>query len=320
MHVKKMAKLFVGLVLVVLLLVMCNGPKLAHAAAATPQFGSKCTGLGPNPTPLGAVPAPFLKVPFSESLSKNSLAVSNGWLTASDEIPVTRTLSHHAMDWEFENSPDHGYEYPVFSSTDGCAYASYQYISVYQNGPPDGKLHQYGLGAGLVIEVRAPNGFVIQYIHLSYYLPNIPFVGATAVPDPADPAHPDWSPSGLFQSADALFSEGVQVHAGQLLGFQGDTGIGLDWKDNYNDTTHIVLPRNRQLLPPWDPTQLHYQVYQGRDANFVKQNILDPFGLYAQITGPGSGNPYSPSPGHLTPGTPDLFLTDAQGNLEYAAP
>ena len=319
MFFKKTARLMVGFALLVMLLLTFGGPKLAQAAATTPH-SSKCTGLGPNPTPLGAVPAPFLKVPFSKALSANSLAITNGWLMASDEIPVAGTFPHRALDWEFENSPDHGYGYPVFSSTDGCAYASYQYISVYQDGPPDGKLHQYGLGAGLVVEVRAPNGFVIQYIHLSYYLPNIPFVGATAVDDPFDKKHPDWSPSGLFQSADALFSEGVQVHAGQLLGFQGDTGIGLDWKDNYNNTAHVVLPRNRQLLPPWDPTQLHYQVYQGRDVNFGKQNILDPFGLYAQITGPGSGNPYSPSPGQLTPGTPDLFLTDEHGNLEYAAP
>lgn len=293
----------------------------AEGEGSTALAHRTCSGLDANPTPLGQVPQPFLKIPFSKVLSQNSLAITNGWLMATDEAPIAGTNPHRALDFEFVNSPNHGYAYPVYASSDGCAYYTYQYLSEYEPNPATGVTTQYGVGAGLVVEIRSSNGFVTQYIHLSTVRPGIPFVGASAVGDPNDTTHPDWSPTGLFQSSDTLFHEGVQVHAGDVIGFQGDTGIGMNWKDNFNTMLNTVLPRNRQKLQPWDPPQLHYQVYQGRDQNAVKQNILDPFGLYAQITSQqGTGNPYSPAPGNLTPGAASLFLKDTRGNLQYAAP
>ena len=287
-----------------------------------------------GPVPGTVTPPPFLKLPFRQQDGEHSLWNSEGWYTSPDELSIddeTNGDLHAANDLELTRQPDHGYGMPIVAATSGRAYYSYQYVSGSWTDPATGKTHQVGWGAGLVVEVRASKdqpgnpGWVTQYIHLSRVAPGIPYLQATAVTDPNDPAHPDWFPAGLVQDDDTLWNEGVPVTQGQVIGYQGDTGIGFDWKDNFNATTGKVSPRNRAAQKAWDPPQLHFQLYQGR-INGSKQNIIDPFGLYAQVC-PGElqwrnlgTNPYTPVPGDVKAAPQgSVFMTDNHGKLLYAA-
>jgi hypothetical protein len=165
---------------------------------------------------------------------------------------------------------------------------------------------------------------VTQYIHLSAVAPGVPYLPPTKVDDPNDPLHPDWRPTGILQDDDTLWNLGVPVQQGQVIGYMGDTGIGLDWKDDFNPATGLVAPRNRQMLRPWDPPQLHFQLYQGR-VNGVKQNIVDPFGLYAQVC-PGEWKPFQPKqnpygqlPGFMRTAKSTAWVTDPFGRPQFAA-
>lgn len=313
MNLKPLPTSLLRLVVILLLGAVAVPSATSQASAAPSQQHAHCC-VAANPGPAGAiVPQPFLKLPFRERDGRDSLIISNGWLTATDEEPFTSPGRHGALDFEFTRQHDHGYGLPVVAAADGRAYFTYQNLT----GPwvdAQGVTHRIGLGAGLVVEVRHANGFVTQYIHLSTVAQGLPYLQPE--PDPDVPG--DWIPSGLFQSNDALWALGVPVHAGQFLGTQGDTGIGLDWNDNFNPATGKVAPRDRRALPPWDPTQLHFQVYMGRDDNAVKRNIIDPSGGYWQI-GTSAHNQYTPRPGTFCTGPTSLWLTDQHGQLLYAA-
>ncbi len=301
-------------------------------ALAAPQHsinGQPC--LVDSPPAGSAMPTPFLKLPFRQRDGIGSTYDSQGWITSPDELAIDDEVNgdlHGANDLEFVNKPDYGYGLPILAAASGRAYYSYQYISGTWTDPVTGITHQVGMGAGLVVEIRhakdqAGNpGWVTQYIHLSKVAPGIPYLQATAVDDPNDPIHPDWFPTGLIQDDDTLWNLGVPVTQGQVIGYMGDTGIGYDWKDNFNPVTGQVAPRNRAVLKPWDPPQLHFQLYRGR-VNGVKQDIVDPFGLYAQVC-PGewkplrpTTNPYTPLPGMVRAAPVTAWITHA-GRPVYA--
>lgn len=283
--------------------------------AATAQ-ASSVRGLGctaPNPAPAGAVaPQPFLKLPFRQRDGLLSLKITNGWVTSTDEETYTGAGLHRALDFEFTRQRDHGYGLPVVAAAAGRAYFTYQNITT-DWVDEQGVTHRIGVGAGLVVEVRHANGFVTQYIHLATVAKGIPYLRPE--PDPDVPG--DWIPSGLFQSNEALWELGVPVRQGQVLGTQGDTGISLDWDESayFNVETGQVAARNRNVLTTWDPTQLHFQVYQGR-VDGVKQNILDPSAGYWQNT---THNRYTPWPGVFCLGANHLWQTGPAGQPLYAA-
>jgi len=312
-------------------------PKDSQAIAATrgkgiPTGDGACLAAGS--TASITTPPPFLKLPFRERDGAHSLWDSEGWYTSPDELSIDNETNgdlHGANDLELTRQADHGYGMPIVAATSGRAYYSYQYISGSWTDPATGKTHQVGWGAGLVAEVRSAQdqpgnpGWVTQYIHLSKVAPGIPYLQATSVNDPNDPSHPDWYPAGLIQDDNTLWNAGVPVKQGQIIGYQGDTGIGFDWKDNFNPVTGKVLPRNRVAEKAWDPPQLHFQLYQGR-INGAKQNIIDPFGWYAQVC-PGElrwtdlgTNPYTPIPGKVRAAPQgSVFMADGHGDLLYAA-
>lgn len=187
-------------------------------AQATPRCGPSADA------PDGAVvPEPFLELPFRAQDGRRSLTVSNGWITASDEEQFTGPGIHAALDFEFSRQPDHGYGLPVLAAADGRAYYTYQNLTDFWRDD-QGVSHRIGLGGGLVVEVRHHNGFVTQYIHLATIAPGIPYLRPE--PDPDVPG--DWIPTGLFQSNEVLWELGVPVRQGQIIGTQGDTGIGLE--------------------------------------------------------------------------------------------
>ena len=296
-----------GVVLATAALAVTGLTAPSYASPGTPAPASATTCIQDAP-PAGAVmPAPFLKLPFRERDGRDALYDSQGWVTSPDELSiddVTNGDLHGADDLEIE-SFDHGYGLPVLAAASGRAYFSYQYISGSWTDPATGITHQVGQGAGLFVEVRHAKdqpgnaGWVTQYIHLSRVAKGLPYLPPVVRDDPTDPAHPDWFPAPITQSDDTLWDLGVPVVQGQVIGYQGDTGIGLDWKDNFDVTTGKVAPRNRAVLRPWDPPQLHFQLYQGR-INGVKQNIVDPFGLYAQVC-PGEHKPGQPRVNLYTP-------------------
>lgn len=301
------------------------------SSAAVPKEGSAPACLTGSPS--GTMPPPFLKLPFRARDGAASLWDSEGWFTSPDELSIDAEQNgdlHGANDLELVRQPDHGYGVPILAAASGRAYFSYQYISGSWTDPATGITHQVGWGAGLFVEIRHSQdtpqgrGWVTQYIHLSAVAPGIPYLPPTAVNDPNDPAHPDWKPTGILQDDNTLWNLGVPVTQGQVIGYQGDTGIGLDWKDNFNPTTGVVAPRDRQALPAWDPPQLHFQLYQGR-IDGAKQNIVDPFGQYAQVC-PGEYKPlqphvnaYTPFPGVAHVASTSAFLTDQFGRPQYAA-
>jgi murein DD-endopeptidase MepM/ murein hydrolase activator NlpD len=311
------------------------GPAASYAAGAGPlsssPSGQAC--LMGTPPAGSTMPAPFLRLPFRASDAWDSLYDTEGWFTSPDELPIVGETNgdlHRANDLEFVRSHDHGYGLPVLAAADGRAYYSYQYIAGSWTDPATGITHQVGLGGGLFVEVRhakdqpGNRGWVTQYIHLSRVAAGLPYLAPEAEDDPNDPAHPDWFPAPITQDDDTLWNVGVPVRQGQVIGYMGDTGIGLDWKDNFDVATGKVAPRNRAVLRPWDPTQLHFQLYQGR-VNGAKQNIVDPFGLYSQVC-PGEWNPHAPRqnpygkvPGHLKAGHVTAWVTDHSGRPQYAA-
>ena len=292
-------------------LVVASGVVIAAPAQAATSHDGSAVCETPTPLPIGAVPAPFLKLPFRARDGVASLKVTNGWVVAADEETYTGPGLHKALDFEFTRQANHGYGLPVVAAAAGRAYVSYQNIT--DNWvDPQGVTHRIGVGAGLFVEVRHCNGFVTQYIHLGTVAAGIPYL--PPVPDPDVPG--DWIPSGIFQSNEVLWAFGVPVKQGQVLGTQGDTGIGLDWNDDFNVQTGTVAPRDREQKPPWDLTQLHFQPYQSR-VNGSKQNILDPSDLRAQIT--ATSNPYTPCPGVFGLGPNHLWLTGPFGQPLYAA-
>lgn len=306
------------------------------AATAAPQHGGTVPACLVDSPPAGSVmPAPFLELPFRARDGVASLYDSQGWITSPDELDIDQEVNgdlHAANDLELVRQPDYGYGAPILAAASGRAYFSYQYISGTWTDSV-GVAHQVGWGAGLFVEIRhaqdtpTARGWVTQYIHLSRVADGIPYLPPTAVSDPSDPTHPDWSPTGILTDDDTLWNAGVSVVQGQVIGYQGDTGIGLGWKDNFQVSTGKVLPRDRAVQKPWDPPQLHFQIYQGRlltNGRWVKQNVVDPFGLYAQVC-PGefkplhpSVNPYTPFPGVVRVASTSAFLTDAFGRPKYA--
>lgn len=304
----------------------------SHAAASHSSSAPDCLTTAPS----GTMPKPFLELPIRARDGVASLFDSQGWITSPDELSIDDEQNgelHGANDLELLRQPDYGYGLPIVAAASGRAYYSYQYLSGSWTDP-HGVKHQVGWGAGLFVEIRhsrdTPNapGWVTQYIHLSGVSPGIPYLPPTAVDDPNDPAHPDWNPTGILTDDNTLWNAGVPVVKGQVIGWMGDTGIGLDWKDNFDVVTGKVAPRNRLLLKPWDPPQLHLQLYQGRlliGGRWVKQNVVDPFGWYAQ-TCPGEWkplgprvNPYTPFPGVARVASSSAFIA-VNGRPLYAAP
>jgi hypothetical protein len=307
----------------------------SSSTAATAVAGSVSGTIAPGcrlqvdatPADLAPPSAPFLKLPFRARDARNSLYVTQGWLSSPDEVRLTgNDFEHLSADIEFVRSPDNGYGLPVVAAAAGRAYYSYQYLSGEWTDPKTGITHQIGVGAGLVLEIRHSQdqpgnpGWVTQYIHLKDVAPGIPFLGAT----PSATVPGDWSPTGILQPNDTLWNLGVPVTQGQVIGHQGDTGIGFDWKDTFDPATGTVAPRDRVALPPWDPPQLHFQLYRGR-VNNAKQSIVDPFGLYGQVRpgqwtpSVGSDSPYGNVPGNLCVGPRSAFVTNTLGQLLFAA-
>ncbi len=285
-----------------------------------------------SPPAGSSMPPPFLKLPFRLRDGAASLYDTQGWVTSPDELAIDDEVNgdlHQANDLELVTTPDYGYGRPIVAAASGRMYYSYQYISGSWTDSA-GKTHQVGWGGGLFVEIRHAQdqpgnpGWVTQYIHLSAVAPGIPYLAPTAVPDPNDPAHPDWKPAGILQDDNTLWSIGVPVQQGQIIGYMGDSGVGLDWKDNFNPATGTITPRDRRALPPWDPPQLHFQLYQGR-VNGAKQNIVDPFALWAQVC-PGEWkpfqphtNPYGQFPGLMNAAKNSAWVTDPFGHPMFAA-
>jgi hypothetical protein len=286
-----------------------------------------------SPPAGSSMPAPFLKLPFRARDGVASAYDSEGWITSPDELDIDDEVNgdlHQANDLELVTTPDYGYGKPIVAAAAGKAYFSYQYISGSWTDPKTGKVVQVGWGAGLFVEIRHAQdqpgnaGWVTQYIHLSSIAPGIPYIPPTKVDDPNDPTHPDWTPSGILVDNNTLWNAGVPVQQGQVIGTMGDTGVGKGWKDNFNLATGTVTPRDRRALPPWDPPQLHLSLYQGR-VNKVKQNVVDPFGFYAQVC-PGewkpfqrAQNPYGQFPGLMRTAPNSAWVTDRFGHPQYAA-
>lgn len=268
-----------------------------------------------DPTPGGKVhPAPFLRLPFRSQDAHNSLVVDNGWEMAVDEIPIVGADPHRALDMVLAHTSDFGYGVPVLAAASGRAYFSYEYVTGAWKDPKTGVTHQLGYGAGLVVEIRhqvasgQPTDWVTQYAHLADVAQGIPYL------QPEKSGEHDWSPSGLRKSNQELWDLGMPVVAGQVIGHQGDTGIGKDWWDDFRVETGEVVPRDRTRFKPWDPPQLHFQLYQGR-VNGEKQNIIDPLDVYGRVH--PKFNPYG-KPGSICQGPQGVFLTDQHGRLQYA--
>lgn len=281
----------------------------ACAGTSELQAGQKSNG---SCAPVPNVDTkPFLKIPFAEKDAKNSLIVSNGWNMATDEVAIAGPDLHAAIDFEFTRQKDHGYGLEIRAAAAGKAYYSFQQFTVTitdKYGVP----HEYGLGAGNVIEIHHANGWVTQYAHPSKVRPGIPYIGA--VEDPKGSG--EWRPSGILKPDAELEAFGVYVEQDELIAWQGITGAGDNQKDVFDGATGQVI---RYTTQQWDPTQLHFQLYQGRDETkpeFPKKNVVDVFGREGDGLITPERNPYMKRPGEFC--SSGYFITDKHGQPVYA--
>lgn len=297
--------------------------------------------------------APFAGLPFHHSVAP-LLRMTSGWFIAEDELGVIGDDFHDALD--FEGPPCWT---PILAIADGWAVASYQSGVARGGAAPfnpadpsnpetdwrDPINHKEGwLGfAGLFVElqtnVRIPGyqNAVAQYFHLAAVNPRLTWLDPVRQEDTVtwDGKHVEnWFPAPIRQSQEAIRAVATPVKRGDVIGWIGDTGINFGYNDRFDPEHRIVLPRNRQANPPWDPQgagvttpiafacQLHIEFYSGRSATFGKLNRFDGFDDYDRITGipgtPSYHNPDNPRPGVFVMGPNPLFERDRYGNAMYA--
>lgn len=261
----------------------------------------------------------FLKLPFKQHQAAN-LTVTQGWSTEATEASIIGGELHQAIDFE-------GYPYgaPILAAADGYAWYSYERaISAtrYEDPLTGRKVEYIDQGAGLFVEiahdVRADGlqgspRWTSQYVHLERVADGIPYVesvesGSTQV---GSQQIANYIPDGFKRPQEDLVAFGKRVKQGEIIGYHGDSGIGANWHDDWDPVANTIRPRDRSTLPPWDPQgayehvkpewacQLHFSVFAGRGADGLqgRQNIIDPFDLYAFsdlgiLPGHKSTNPY----------------------------
>ena len=81
-----------------------------------------------------------------------------------------------------------------------------------------------------------------------------------------------------------IIKNGEQIKRGDLVGFVGDSGLSLGYKEKPRGTRPNVKKN-----PSWDETHLHFEIYTRDTTNFYKSRRYDPFGIY------GSQNQYTDS-------------------------
>jgi hypothetical protein len=282
------------------------------------------------------------------------LNMSSGWYIAEDELPILGDDFHEALDFE---GPPCGT--PILAVADGWAVASYQ-SGIARGGkapfdpanpsnpetdwrdPVNGRegwLGYSGLFVELQTTVQIP-GFqnaVAQYFHLAAVNPAIKWLDPVRQADTVtwNGKHVEnWYPADIRQSQEDIRKIATPVKKGDVLGWLGDTGINFGYNDNFDPKFHVVWPRNRQMLPPWDPQgagvttpiwracQLHIEFYSGRSGTLGKLNRFDSMDLYERVTGqpgtPSYNNPYVAGPGKFVMGPHPIFERDRFGFAVYA--
>lgn len=318
----------------------------SQTAAANAQVVDRPAGIVQPTTPFAGLPFPKVVGPL--------LRMSSGWLIAEDERPVIGDDFHQALDFE---GPPCGT--PILAIADGWAVASFQSgVARGTKGPfnpadpsnPDtdwkdpisgrqGWLGFSGLFVELQTDVPVP-GFqnaVAQYFHMGAVNPQIKWLDPVRQADTPTwdgKKVENWYPAPIAQSQENIRKIATRVKRGDVLGWMGDVGVNFGYNDKFDPARHIVVPRNRAALPPWDPQgagvttplifacQLHIQFYAGRDAQNRKLNAFDGFDKYDRITGtpgtPSYKNPDNPRPGKFVMGPNPIFERDAHGNAVYA--
>lgn len=299
----------------------------------------------PRPPDTVVPDTPFLKLPFVER-SAQDLTVTQGWLTEVTEASIIGSdPPHSAVDFE-------GYPYgaPILAAADGVAWYSYERsvsLRPYTDPVNSRQIDFIDEGAGLFVEIAhdtlagSPR-WVTQYMHLSGVALGIPYQGT----EPTQPINTpggdivNYIPVGVLRPTEEMVRVGVRVHQGQVIGWQGDTGIGANWVDNWSPEHKTVLPRDRSTMPPWDPqgaygsvppelvAQLHFGMYAGRDAAGKRQGRTDPFDLYAgadlgilppyRYTNPYTNNVKGGKPYAGPANSRTAFIRDSRGNLLFA--
>jgi hypothetical protein len=315
--------------------------------------GAEATQDQPRPPGVTQPAQPFGTMPFPRAVSP-LLTVSSGWYIAEDELGVIGEDFHEGLD--FDGVPC---QTPILAVADGWAVASYQ-SGIARGGqapfnpadpsnpetdwrdPVSGREGWLGF-AGLFVElqtnVQVP-GFqnaVAQYFHLSAVNPRITWLDPVREPDTITwngKRVENWFPAPVRQSQADIRRIATPVKRGDVIGWIGDTGINFGYNDRFDPAHHVVWPRNRHALPPWDPQgagittpisfacQLHLEFYSGRSEEFGKLNRFDGMDLYRRVTGiPGTSsyhNPYNPRPGIFRMGSHPIFIRDRHGQPVYA--
>ncbi len=301
--------------------------------AASPQAG--CVGELPppkaqiDPTPLGVVVPPRgPKMIFAARDACNSIFVPNGMMGALDENNISG-LGHDALDIALANHPNNGWGKPIYAGVHGRAYRSYQRIPDVWTDPQTGIKHDISTG-GLLVEVRyydADGVHVMQMFHFSRVNTNLRYFA----PEYQGPGQ--WFPRDVLRSDEEMWRDGTEVWPDTIVGWMGYSGLNLDCVEAFDVVTGTVTE-----CASWDRPHVHVQFYGGRVCSAAqtsemqlgkvvvtsctKQNIIDPAGWWAQVSGEWGMVPhfnvYTPLPGLLRYGPKSVFMVDAYGRPLFA--
>lgn len=222
---------------------------------------------------------PFLSLPFKYK----SYKITAGITYSAKETKISGQRRHYGIDYSLPRGT------PILAAASGWAISSYHWHLLWDKvGKGRIRYKRYkgkllGNGYGYFVTIYHPRqDLFTQYGHLDEIFPKIPFL----------------EPMRRRLRFDTLVSRikksqfpkrGVWVRGGQVVGWCGDSGVTLGYRD------YPIRP-DPQKFPSWWETHLHFEVYTGRDpmGRKLKDFLLDPYDI-------DKTSRYYPWPGHPRP-------------------
>lgn len=192
--------------------------------------------------------------------------ITEGWLYSEQEKKIHGLEFHGGVDFaQPRNSP-------VYAAASGWAIASYSSNPFHDQ--KTGKSRRYrgkivGMGLGNFVQIYHPDAKrFTQYGHLGKVTENIPFTKPRKLKDGRlIPVGHKVKPRDLKS-----YLKAVWVKRGEVIGYVGDSGLTLGYKD------YPERP-NPKKYPSWDETHLHFEEFV-RNSRGLKQRH-DPFDVYS---------------------------------------
>lgn len=238
------------------------------------------------PTPLLLENKDKFSIPFE---GPEFPVLTESWLYSSAERSVHGFVNHGGVDLAQPRDT------PVYAAADGYAISS-THISplnkTYNNKTP------VGFGLGEFVQIWHPEqGVYTSYSHLSKVSSEIPYFKPTCKDGFCDP-------EVVYNDSDYSVKKGKLVKRGDLIGYVGDSGLSLGYKEKPR-AKRADIKKN----PSWDETHLHFEMYTRVAPNFTKARRYDPFGIYGRLDQYSEASYVGPN---------SLWKMDESGKVEFA--